>query len=146
MKTALLFVLGITLSSTLFSQDTGNPNEPRVGQVVPDVGSAENELEALKYLNAKIYEFVLQQDIYLVDPASGETVGFLKAGCVLVSPSAVDLRDTDLGNSERLKLLIKVSDAPEVPILIMRETQEKPMVYDARKEINRTEDKATEVR
>ena len=49
---------------------------------------------------------MLRQEVVLRDPKSGDTVGYLARGVWLHAPSIEDVRDTDVGDNQRYKLLI----------------------------------------
>jgi len=53
------------------------------------------------------YDYLqLKTDIEIIDPKSGEKLGFLKKGIVLTLPSLDDLSGIDLSDNQRYKLLV----------------------------------------
>ncbi len=48
----------------------------------------------------------LKSDVELFNPKNGEIVGWLKKGIVLKYPNVDDLKDCDLGDNDRFKILI----------------------------------------
>lgn len=67
-------------------------------------------MDYIRSFNTKPYSYRLKKDIYIFDK-DGEVVGFLKAGCLLNSPTGLDVTDTDPGDNTRAKLLLDLERA-----------------------------------
>lgn len=85
-------------------------------------------LGAKRFLAARVSGdgyLLIQSEIKLIEPLTGKQVGVLNGGVVLKAPCLDDVRDTDIGDNDRFKLLLDVVGRDPTNCLYIRKSSDR---------------------